>query len=154
VVVGHGNDLPELRQFCDRLGIAHAVRFTDRIPDSDLADEYRYAHLFVLPSVADPDASPPIGEGFGLVFAEAGAFGLPSVGSTVGGGSLEIVVDGETGINVPPHDHEALVETIMRLVDDSALRSRLGEAARRRVTSRHVVSHFESSLENACPPER
>ena len=41
----------------------------------------------LITSIADAEATPPIGEGFGLVYAEAGAFGVPSIGSTAAGGA-------------------------------------------------------------------
>ncbi len=150
VLVGHGGDLPVIRERCRALGIDHAVEFTDRIDDEQLAERYRRADVFLLPSIADPEADPPVGEGFGLVYAEAGAFGLPSIGSSVGGGSLEIVIDGETGVRVPPHDTQALIDAIVRLVDDAQLRRRLGQGARERVRSRHLPSHFSDALERAC----
>jgi len=141
-LVGHGSDLELIRAECTALGIEDAVEFTGRIGDDVLAEKYRRADAFVLPSSADPDASPPIGEGFGLVFAEAGAFGVPSVGSSAGGGSLEIVINGETGLTVPPDDPPALARAILRLVDDDDLRRRLGQGARKLVESRHLPSQF------------
>lgn len=150
VLVGHGGDLPVIRERCRALGIDHAVEFTDRISDEQLAERYRRADIFLLPSIADPEADPPVGEGFGLVYAEAGAFGLPSIASSVGGGSLEIVKDGETGLTVPPRSADALVDAILRLVDDGGLRRRLGENARERVKSRHLPSHFSDALQRAC----
>jgi glycosyltransferase involved in cell wall biosynthesis len=149
VLVGHGADLPVIRQRCVDLGIDHAVEITGRIGDDELADRYRGADVFVLPSWADPDAEPPVGEGFGLVFAEAGAFGLPSIASTAGGGSLEIVTDGQTGLNVPPGEPNALVKAILQLAGDPDLRRRLGSNARERVKSRHLPRHFAEALERA-----
>lgn len=150
VVVGHGDDLPAIRERCRELGIDRAVEFTGRIDDQRLAELYRQADLFVLPSVAEPEATPPMGEGFGLVFAEAGAFGLPAIGSSAGGGSLEIVLDQETGVTVPPYDSQALIDAILELVDDVDLRRRLGEGARRRVLCRHMPHHFAAALERIC----
>jgi phosphatidylinositol alpha-1,6-mannosyltransferase len=149
VLVGHGADLPVIRERCRELGIGHAVEITDRIDDDELADRYRQADVFVLPSTADPEADPPVGEGFGLVFAEAGAFGLPSIGSTAGGGSLEIISHGENGVNVPPHDPGALVQAILELVGNPDLRRRLGANARERVRSRHMLPHFAEALRRA-----
>lgn len=149
-VVGSGADLPVLRARCEGLGVDHAVTFTGAISDEGLVEAYRRADIFVLPSRADPEAVPPIGEGFGLVFAEAGAFGVPSVGSSAGGGSLEFVVDGRTGLTVPPNHPEALVRAIVRLVDDRDLRDRLGQAAKALVQSRHAPSQFGGALYSAC----
>jgi glycosyltransferase involved in cell wall biosynthesis len=80
-------------------------------------------------------ACPSYREGFGVVCAEAMAHGRPVVASAVGG-LLDLVVDGETGILVPPGDVEALRRELRRLLADVSLRRRLGEAGRARVRER------------------
>lgn len=70
-------------------------------------------------------------EGMPLAVLEAMAAGLPAVVSAVSG-LHEVILDGETGLLVPAHDAEGLAAALMRLVDDPALRERLGRAARRR----------------------
>jgi glycosyltransferase involved in cell wall biosynthesis len=77
-------------------------------------------------------ACPSHREGFGVVCAEAMAYGRPVVASAVGG-LLDLVVDGETGVLVPPRDVGALRSALQRLLADRALRRRLGEAARERI---------------------
>jgi glycosyltransferase involved in cell wall biosynthesis len=77
-------------------------------------------------------AVPSRREGFGVVCAEAMAHGRPVVASAVGG-LLDLVVDGETGILVPPGDVDALREALERLLGDEALRRRMGDAGRARV---------------------
>ena len=77
-------------------------------------------------------ACPSRREGFGLVCAEAMAYGRPVVASSVGG-LLDLVRDGETGLLVPPGDPAALRVALERLLDDSALRTRLGAAGRAHV---------------------
>lgn len=76
-------------------------------------------------------ACPSRREGFGVVCAEAMAHGKPVVAGAVGG-LLDLVVDGETGLLVPPSDAEALRSALERLLNDRALRRRLGDAARER----------------------
>jgi phosphatidylinositol alpha-1,6-mannosyltransferase len=70
-------------------------------------------------------------EGYGIVFVEAAACGVPSVAGR-SGGSHEAVVDGETGFVVDPHDAGAVRAALDRLLGDDALRERLGAAARTR----------------------
>jgi glycogen(starch) synthase len=70
-------------------------------------------------------------EGFGVVCAEAMAHGRPVVASAVGG-LRDLVVDGETGVLVPPRDVDALRAALQGLLSDLELRRRLGEAARER----------------------
>jgi glycogen(starch) synthase len=77
-------------------------------------------------------ACPSHREGFGVVCAEAMAYGRPVVASAVGG-LLDLVVDGETGVLVPPRDVPALRAALERLLRDRPLRRRLGEAARERI---------------------
>jgi glycosyltransferase involved in cell wall biosynthesis len=74
-------------------------------------------------------------EGFGLAAAEAMAFGRPVV-AAAGGGLLELVSDGETGLLVPPRDATALRAAVERLLSDPELRQRLGSAARARARER------------------
>ena len=102
--------------------------------------------------MADVDACPPTGEGFGLVYAEAGAFGLPSIASKAGGGALDYVRDGETGLTVSPGDHAGLVGALSTLLDDDTVRGRLGAAARRRTLGAHLPECFATCLTEALRP--
>jgi glycosyltransferase involved in cell wall biosynthesis len=154
VVVGDGPDLPMLRKRCDELGVTGSVDFRGSLTDRDLRDTYRHADVLVLPSAADPAATPPEGEGFGIAYAEAGAYAVPSVGSTAAGGASDFVIDGETGLTVPPHDPEALARATARLLEDSALRERLGAAARERVLARHLPTYFRTALGRALNEAR
>lgn len=148
-VVGEGDDLPVLRRTCDELGLAGSVELLGRVNDAELEHRYRDADVLVLPSAADPEAEPPVGEGFGLVYAEAGAYGIPSIAATTGGGSSAFVVDGETGLTVDPSSVGDLTSAIARLQEDTALRERLGERARRRVLTHHLPRHFGADLHEA-----
>jgi phosphatidylinositol alpha-1,6-mannosyltransferase len=148
-VVGHGDDLPVLRERCAALGLEGHAELLGRVDDAELERRYREADAFVLPSVADPEAVPPVGEGFGLVYAEAGAFGVPSVASASGGGSSAFVADGQTGLTVAPGSVEQLAAALARLDEDPDLRRRLGEAARRRVLAYHLPGQFGPALRRA-----
>jgi glycosyltransferase involved in cell wall biosynthesis len=94
------------------------------VPHTELERLYRRAAVVVMPSHS---------EGQGVVAIEAMAHGRPVVGSRVGG-LAELVVDGETGILVPPRDATALRRALLRLLDDPELRARMGAAGRSRVT--------------------
>jgi glycosyltransferase involved in cell wall biosynthesis len=93
------------------------------VPPSELGRLYARAAVVACPSRR---------EGFGVVCAEAMAHARPVVASAVGG-LRDLVVDGETGILVPPGDVAALREALERLLADGQLRRRLGEAGRERV---------------------
>jgi glycosyltransferase involved in cell wall biosynthesis len=151
-VVGDGDGLDALRARCQALGIADSVDFMRGVTDEALAELYQRAYLFVLPSVADPDAKPPVGEGFGLVYAEAGAFGVPSIGSDQGGGALDFVKDGRTGLTVPLHSPDALAASISSLIGDRRERDRLGQAARELAMTEHSQERFARRLAGLVGP--
>jgi glycosyltransferase involved in cell wall biosynthesis len=148
-VVGTGPDAGQLARHCQELGINDSVHLAGGLNDLELADAYRSASALALPSVADAEIQPAIGEGFGLVYAEAGAFGLPSIASGAGGGALDFVVDNETGLTVPPGDRDALAEAITKLLSAGDLRARLGSAARAKARSRHWPDTFAERLASA-----
>lgn len=146
-VVGAGDDLDHLKRYCDRLHLSGAVTFEGFVSDARLADLYGHASVHVLPSVTDADARPPIGEGFGLAYAEAAAFGVPSIASTAGGGAADIVQHGRTGITVPESDSRALSAALAQLLTDDDLRTQLGDAARSKVLTEHTPDTFARRLE-------
>jgi glycosyltransferase involved in cell wall biosynthesis len=115
----------------EALGVRERVVFAGYRPDRDavLAE----LDLFVLPSWI---------EGLPLVVLEAMTHGLPVVATPVGG-TPEVVVDGETGLLVPPRDPERLADAIARVVGDRELARRLGEAGRARVAERFSASAME-----------
>ena len=82
-------------------------------------------------AIADVLCLPSYREGFGTVVIEAAAMGLPTVGSDIYG-LTDAVLNEETGLLVPPKDGDALAVAISRLLDDSVLRNKMGEAARLR----------------------
>ena len=100
----------------------------DSVSDSELPEIYRQATIFVMPARAEYHAGSV--EGFGIVYLEAGASGLPVVAARTGG-AAEAVLANETGLLVPPDDPPALALALARLLDDGALRQRMGRAGRR-----------------------
>jgi glycosyltransferase involved in cell wall biosynthesis len=102
-----------------------AVRFFGNLPDEELAQVYDCADIFAMTSVPHGESV----EGFGLVYLEAAAHGLPVVAHDVGGVS-EAVLDGETGYLVPPDRPAQLAAAFEKLIHDPELRRRLGAAGR------------------------
>ena len=102
-----------------------AVRFFGNIPDEELSALYDRADIFAMTSVNHGHSI----EGFGLVYLEAAAHGLPVVAHDVGGVS-EAVVDDVTGLIVPPHRPAQLAAAFEKLIHDAPLRHRLGFAGR------------------------
>jgi len=72
-------------------------------------------------------------ETFGFVVLEAMTMGRPVIGSRIGG-IADLIIDGETGLLVPPGDVAALQQAMSRLLDDLTLRERMGNASRQRAT--------------------
>lgn len=101
------------------------VRFFGNLPDDELAGVYERADIFAMTSVNLEQSV----EGFGLVYLEAAAHGLPVVAHDVGGVS-EAVVDGVTGLLVPPNRPAQLAAALEKLIHDPQLCRRLGAAGR------------------------
>lgn len=107
------------------------VKFLGDVPDEELSPIYAQADIFAMTSMPHRFSV----EGFGLVYLEAGAHSLPVVAHAIGG-VPEAVVDQETGLLVSPDDPAALTAAFVRLIDDPALRRKLGEAGNLRARSR------------------
>ena len=117
----HADYVAVLRDEVEELALENCVRFLGYRPD--VASLMSDADVVVVPSDAEPS---------GRVALEAMALGKPVVG-TAAGGLPEVLVDGETGILVPPRDPRSLAGALRALLDDKALARQLGENGRRRV---------------------
>jgi phosphatidylinositol alpha-1,6-mannosyltransferase len=111
LVVGEGPDLPRLEALTARLGLQARVRFLGRLPLSEIVALYNLADLFVMLSREEP----PDVEGFGLVFLEAAACGLPAVGGR-SGGIPDAIDEGRSGWLVNPTDTREIASTIVALL--------------------------------------
>ena len=120
-----------------------AVRFLGRVADADLAALYGCADVFAM-SCRDRWLGREA-EGFGIVFLEAAACGVPAVAG-LSGGSHEAVADGETGYVVAPRDVGAVRDAIARLVGDREQRDAMGAAARRRAVDGFDNDHLVAAL--------
>ena len=133
---GRHNSIDErlLESVMGRNGTRKHVQMLGHVPWQKLADLYRHAGVFVMPSHY---------ETFGISVIEAMAFGLPVVATHVGG-LPEVVEDGVTGILVPPKDSKALAEALLQLLRDPDLSARMGQAGRERVRSEFTVDRIVS----------
>jgi glycosyltransferase involved in cell wall biosynthesis len=145
-IVGDGPDEQVLRRLAARLGVAAEVRFAGSLDRAGVAQRYREADLFTLPSSA---------EAFGNVFAEALASGLPIVGSTVGG-IPELVEHGVNGLLVDPGNPTALAHAIRYLADDVELRLAMSLRNRAKAEANlewsHVTRRYLSIYEGLMHP--
>ena len=102
---------------------AHAIDVRGIVGDAELRQAYRDADVFVLPTRF---------EGYGMVYAEALAYGVPVIASNVG--PIPELVTTAAGRFVAPDDERALAQTITTVLGDAALRARLAAGARQRAT--------------------
>jgi D-inositol-3-phosphate glycosyltransferase len=128
-----------LRELADRRGIADRVSFLGRIPHDRVPGLIRSADVVV---------SVPAYEPFGIVPVEAMGCGVPVIASAVGG-HLSTVVDGQTGLLVPPGDPEALAGRLRSLFSDRYRRVRLGTAGAERAQRLYSWGRVASETEAA-----
>jgi glycosyltransferase involved in cell wall biosynthesis len=121
VIVGDGQLRGKLERLAAQLGVADRVIFAGVISDAEVLAYYHAAALFVLASVARSEA-------FGIVQIEAMAAGLPVINTSLDTGVPLVSIHEQTGLTVPPADPQALAAAINRLLDDSNLRQKLGQA--------------------------
>jgi phosphatidylinositol alpha-1,6-mannosyltransferase len=113
-------------------GVGDRVRFVADASDDVLKRCYAKASVFVLPSVNEGAYF----EGFGLVYLEAAATGLPTIG-TRDCGAADAIIDGVTGFLVPQRDVDSLAVALLRLLMDRDLCRQMG-AAGRRIAAEHT----------------
>lgn len=125
LIVGDGEDKYRLEKLATESGLSEKVTFTGKIPYSELKSYYNIGDLFVMPShTQEPDV-----EGFGIVFLEANACGLPVIGSD-SGGIPSAIIDGHTGYIIPEGDVHLLADRIISLFKNPALSSAIGRNGR------------------------
>jgi glycosyltransferase involved in cell wall biosynthesis len=118
-IIGTGDAEGELKELAASLGISNHVHFCGAVDDAVLVQVLQEARAFVLASVDEP---------FGLVTVEALACGTPAV-VVNRGGPAEVVVDSESGYQVPPRDSDTLAERLKILLTDDAEFGRLSLSA-------------------------
>jgi phosphatidylinositol alpha-1,6-mannosyltransferase len=153
IVVGDGPLRNQLSARAVELGIDDAVEFVGAVGDAERARWLDRARVFVMPSRLPPGGAG--GEGFGIVYLEAGVHGLPVVAGAVAG-ALDAVVDGETGVLVAPQRADEVADAVAALLLDPERARRMGEAGARRAAGfswPRMVSRVEDVLLDAiaCP---
>jgi len=136
LLVGEGETLLELEELAEQLGVQDSVRFMGF--RSDAVQIMAGLDVVVLPSVAK--------EGLGVALIEAGFLGKPAVASDCAGID-EVIVNGETGLLVPPANSWALADGIAAVLADPALGQRLGAAARTRVSGLFTMEAMAARAE-------
>jgi rhamnosyl/mannosyltransferase len=134
-IVGSGMMERAWKNLARDLGVASRIEFVGEVPDAQLPGYYAACDIFVLPSAEKSEA-------FGVVQLEAMASGKPVVCTELGTGTSFVNRDGETGFVVPARDSHALARAIQKLLDDSALRARMGAAGRARVRAEFTIAQM------------
>ena len=141
VVIGDGVERTNLEAQARNLGIH--CDFRGAQPSSVVRDEMNSARVFCVPSVT---ASNGDSEGFGIVFAEAQAMGVPVV-SSLHGGIPEVVCDGSTGLLAPERDHSRLAEHIIRFFADETFWKDCSRKGQTWISDRFDIRRQTMSLE-------
>ncbi|HEY9750160.1 MAG TPA: glycosyltransferase family 4 protein [Allocoleopsis sp.] len=118
LVIGRGDDQPRLAQLAQDLGVADRVVFAGFVPTHDLVEHYRLADAYIMPSQ----------EGFGIVYLEAMACGVPVVAGNADG-SADPLQDGKLGWQVPRRDSEAVAAACIEILSNT---QKAGEPSDRR----------------------
>lgn len=136
VIVGEGPEWDRLQQLRRERCLSATVELVGALTQAELRPLYAAARAFVLPCVVTPEGDR---DGLPNVILEALAMGVPVVTTPVSA-IPEVIVDGVTGLLVPPGDAVALAQALERVLTDSALRQRLGQQGRSRVRERFDIA--------------
>ena len=131
-IIGSGPLEYDLRNLVSELKLMDEVDLVANVSDDELLYSYNSSDLFILPSIRDAQGNT---EGLGVVLLEAMACQLPVIGSNVGG-IPDIITDGETGFLVNEKDVNGLSMKINELIEDEAIRQKVGFAGFKLVKER------------------
>ena len=126
LIVGGGGAEQTLQTLVKDLCLEQAVKFAGFLPDQERSLAMALADIHIMPSINNG----LVFEGFGIVFIEAAAAGIPSIAGNTGG-QAEAVLDGKTGFVIDGTNVDAIVSAISQLAEKRLLRREMGEAGRR-----------------------
>ena len=124
VILGGGHLEAELKAYAEQLQVGN-VHFLGGLPDEDKAALLTLCHAFVFPSHLRS-------ESFGISLLEAAMYGKPMISCDIGSGMSYINLAGQTGLEIPPRDAQALAGAMQTLWNDEAMASAMGAAATQR----------------------
>jgi phosphatidyl-myo-inositol dimannoside synthase len=145
LLVGQGPQRAQLEARIAGHGLERSVILAGFLSPADLAAAYKIADLFAMPCI---EAEGGDTEGFGLVFLEAGARGLPVIGGRTAG-VVEAIEDGVTGTLVEPGDVADLAAAIVGYLSDPEEARRVGAAGALRVQERYLPAHYARRMVEA-----
>jgi glycosyltransferase involved in cell wall biosynthesis len=141
-IYGDGPERSRLLRMLEQLDLGDCVAMAGPRPRREIVHAYREADVFALTPFVTEDGDR---DGIPNVILEALASGLPVVTTTAGGIS-EVVAPGVNGLVVQPRDIDGIAASVATLLDDAALRRRLGSAGRKTVQERFDVRHSAHEL--------
>ncbi|MBN2032996.1 MAG: glycosyltransferase family 4 protein, partial [Deltaproteobacteria bacterium] len=130
LIVGTGEYEHHLRELAKKMGVERSICFIGEVTAEELPRIYRMADLFIMPSRQLPGSRDV--EGFGIVYLEAGASGLPCIGGRCGG-IPDAIEDGRTGILVDGDSPNEIALAVVDLFNNPKRASSMGDMARHRV---------------------
>ena len=148
VLSGKGTIEGYLKRLVNNLGLEGNFHFVGYVDRDALLEYYQNAAIYVLPSYY---------EGLPATLLEAMSCGIPPVATAVEGTS-EVIIDGETGLLVPPRNAEKLAEAMLKLLDDEEARKQIGLKAREHVKNNYrwqiIVNRIEKVYQSAAAGAR
>lgn len=138
LIIGEGPEKEALIKEAEYLGIKDSTIFLGYKPNNVIAQYYSAADIFI---------RTPVDEGFGIVFIEAMATGIPTIGTDVGG-VPDIITNGENGLLIRAGDEQAVGEAITELVKNRDLARKIGNEGRISVESRFSWDAITDQIES------
>ena len=125
LIVGDGEQRPELEAFCQKYQLHGCVQWTGQVDYQDVNSYFQAADVFILPTVEDT---------WGVVTLEVMLFGK-AVLCSVGAGSSELVINGENGYVFDPHQPEKLAQLMQKFINEPDLAQEMGEQSRQMIAA-------------------
>ena len=141
LIVGRGPMEDRLRALSREMGVEDRVVFCGFVPESEILSYYQACDVFAMPNREVGGDT----EGFGIVFAEAGACGKPVIGGR-SGGVVEVIEDGVTGFLVDPLDPREIGQALRTLLQNAVLAAEMGKAGRKRVEALYRYDRIAANI--------
>jgi glycosyltransferase involved in cell wall biosynthesis len=135
-IVGEDKASGYMKKLAEENGVGKNFNFTGHVDYNQMEEHYAKADIFTMPSTI---------ESFGIALLEAMGYGLPLIGTSVGG-IPEIIEDKKNGFIIPPKKPRMLADTIRLLFEDEKLRKKMGENSYKRLRMFDVKKTVEQTL--------
>ncbi|NBD32732.1 MAG: glycosyltransferase [Cyanobacteria bacterium] len=125
LIVGEGQQRPELEAFCKKNNLEHCVKWIGKVDYQDIGNYFQAADVFILPTLEDT---------WGVVILEAMLFGKPILCSR-GAGSSELIINGENGYVFDPKNRKELAQFMAKFIENPSLISVMGIASQQQIVN-------------------